>query len=176
MRSRNWRSNYLFLYYFGCCRSFFVPVTVSYHNNQVNKNAPTTHNFIATEICNEFMVVLADTYCTCLQGNIHIFLLLLLSLNKMDYLTSAAGLPPTEMHSSSISRSSVVTIKSPWVIFGSSGGTSIVIVANLDRTPGCPINFPFHDFVFVYTSIVRLRTSTKKKQKQQKYLLNFITR
>uniref|UniRef100_A0A8W7P211 Uncharacterized protein n=1 Tax=Anopheles coluzzii TaxID=1518534 RepID=A0A8W7P211_ANOCL len=51
---------------------------------------------------------------------------------------SAAGLPPTDTHSSSISRSSVVTRKSPCTIFGGSGGTNTVSVAKLDLMPGVP--------------------------------------
>lgn len=55
------------------------------------------------------------------------------------YVTSAAGFPPTDIHSNSISRSSVVTIKSPWIIFGGSGGTKIVSVAKRDRIPGSAV-------------------------------------
>uniref|UniRef100_A0A182V7F7 Uncharacterized protein n=1 Tax=Anopheles merus TaxID=30066 RepID=A0A182V7F7_ANOME len=51
---------------------------------------------------------------------------------------SAAGLPPTDTHSSSISLSSVVTRKSPCTIFGGSGGTNTVSVAKLDLMPGVP--------------------------------------
>ena len=56
-------------------------------------------------------------------------------------LTSAAGFPANDMHSSSISLSSVVTRKSPCTILGGSGGTRTVRVANLDRIPGSP-EFP----------------------------------
>lgn len=55
-------------------------------------------------------------------------------------LTSAAGFPANDTHSSSISLSSVVTRKSPCTILGGSGGTRTVTVANLDRIPGSPPN------------------------------------
>lgn len=58
------------------------------------------------------------------------------NVDQMRSFTSAAGLPPTDTHSNSISRSSVVTRKSPCKIFGGSGGTSTDIVANLERIPG----------------------------------------
>lgn len=63
---------------------------------------------------------------------------------KIFIVTSAAGFPPTDIHSNSISRSSVVTIKSPWIIFGGSGGTRIVSVAKRDRIPGSAVNFLFN--------------------------------
>lgn len=56
-----------------------------------------------------------------------------------NQITSAAGFPPTDTHSNSISRSSVVTRKSPCRIFGGSGGTSTVSDANRERIPGCPV-------------------------------------
>ena len=45
------------------------------------------------------------------------------------FVTSAAGFPFSDMHSNSISRSSVVTMESPWVIRGGSGDTSTVSFA-----------------------------------------------
>lgn len=56
----------------------------------------------------------------------------------LNWITSAAGFPPTDTHSNSISRSSVVTRKSPCKMRGGSGGTNTVSVANLDRMPGWP--------------------------------------
>lgn len=69
-------------------------------------------------------------------------------------ITSAAGLPPYEIHSSSISRPSVVTINSPCTIFGGSGGTSTVKVAKRDRMPGVPAKFNAHGYYYYcYCSI-----------------------
>lgn len=53
-------------------------------------------------------------------------------------LTSAAGFPANDTHSSSISLSSVVTRKSPCTILGGSGGTRTVRDANFERMPGSP--------------------------------------
>lgn len=65
------------------------------------------------------------------------------NLNKIwassfSVLTSAAGFPPTLMHSIVSSRSSVVTRKSPWRILGFWGGTRTLNRANLDLRPGWP--------------------------------------
>lgn len=66
-------------------------------------------------------------------------------LTSIFKLTSAAGFPPDEIHSSSISLSSVVTMWSmlvlPFTIFGSSGGTRTVTLAYRDRIAGVPSNW-----------------------------------
>lgn len=51
-------------------------------------------------------------------------------------ITSAAGFPPTEMHSISTSRSSVVRRVGPCTILGGSGGTNTETMANLDLIGG----------------------------------------
>lgn len=65
------------------------------------------------------------------------------SSRNQKELTSAAGFPPDDTHSNSISRSSVVTISSilalPFTIFGCSGGTNTVICALLERIAVAPM-------------------------------------
>lgn len=69
-------------------------------------------------------------------------------------LTSAAGFPPNDTHSNSISRSSVVTISSmlelPFTIFGCSGGTNTVICALLERIAGAPLGIRLKIYVCIF--------------------------
>lgn len=50
--------------------------------------------------------------------------------------TVAAGLPPIDMQSNSMSLFSFVSMKSPCIIRGGSGGTKTSILANCERIPG----------------------------------------
>lgn len=59
--------------------------------------------------------------------------------NKNRYqFTSAAGFPPTETHSRSISWSSTAWSTGLWSILGGSGGTRTVSLAYLDLIGGSP--------------------------------------